>query len=360
MENNSTKTPQKGYTPPIREKRPESRITGRASSVKGTVTPSSVEESHYETIRQGILTNSLVQADFASPEAHIDELTGQRSIQRDNLIYTFSGKDSKGLSLSALQLLDIFAWLWEKGRIPQDGSFSISVQEYMDLRGLKDRKSAKECLKSDIKALMETTVEIMGESKKTRGFSLIGQASFIDSWIFDRNGLHVNLGRATLEQFRKNTFMPYHLGMLKINSSKYPNAYKLGRKLQEYAYLNLRNGEGWPQRISVENLLKSTSLPSLETVRASGRHFDQQIFSPLDRDLECLEKFGLSWRYAERGAGGAAVDGEILAEMSPEEKMQLLIEYTFSEFPVVKVKEVKETEEEQKKKTRKRKKSNKV
>lgn len=91
----------------------------------------------------------------------------------------------------------------------------------------------------------------------------------------------------------------YNTGLLGVDE-RYPNAYRIMKKLEEHYNMDANQTNNRHDRIGIETLLKVTDLPSYEEVQAKDRgHWIDRIKEPLENNLDYLTKEHLleDWEY---------------------------------------------------------------
>jgi hypothetical protein len=111
----------------------------------------------FSTIRQGVSTNSLTKFRDVKGNTKIDAITGTATITHNDCILTIPNyKQLAGLKTSTYQLLDaITIALTESGA--KSPTVIIPLSNYMERRGLKDRKAAKTQVKNDMEILRQVS-----------------------------------------------------------------------------------------------------------------------------------------------------------------------------------------------------------
>ena len=292
-----------------------------------------VEQGVIETILQNNSTNALTK--FTGKNIAIDQVTGEAEIKRGNFILKIPHyKELSDLKTSTWQLLDALTLkLTANPRKEAEPTVKITLDEYMQRRGLKDRKAAKEQAVADmdiLKSVSFTLEEIKGAGKKkdTVQYRFVNLA---DSGSVEKNGDIVFTYGST---FHKNLvsaqIMPYSPALLQVNNHRNPNAYFLGRKISELKNMNaLHKNAG--NIISVKILLQNAPyIPSYEEVAATNRNFTGRIIEPFERDLNALQE-AFSWEYCHEN--GKPLTEEELENFSYEIFIACNVKFTWHEYP---------------------------
>jgi hypothetical protein len=217
---------------------------------------------------------------------------------------------------------------------------SLSVDEYMNLCALTDRKEARKQLRSNAETLYNLSIEWDEKSKVINPET--GKRKYIKRhWkarLLDKKGTEETItdGRIVVyfsvdiaEYLSKAYIMQYNLQALTIDTNKYRHAFCMYRKL--YLYYNENIIRHKNIRISVEALLKACDIPTPDEVK--DRHYKQQIIDPFERNLLALKNvYGLIyWHYCN--SGGEPLTDEQQTAYNFNDWQNWLIEYTLPNFP---------------------------
>ena len=294
-----------------------------------------VEQGVLETILQNSTTNALTKFTPNAKDTVIDPITGEAKITRGDFILKIPHyQQLAGLKTSTWQLLDALTLkLTANPRKEREATVTLTLDEYMQRRGLKDRKAAKEQAIADMEILKSasfTLEEIKGTGKKKDRVSY-RFVNLADSGSVEKNGDIILTYGAT---FHRNLIaaqiMPYSTALLKVNNHRYPNAYYMGRKIDELKNMNApKPGAG--NVIAVKTLLENAPyIPSFEEVAAADRAFTRRIIEPFERDLNALED-AFSWEYCH--AKGEPLTESELTGFSYETFIKCLVKFTWKDYP---------------------------
>lgn len=288
-------------------------------------------EKLFSKIRQGTSTNELTKVRANKKNTTIDPITGAATIRRGNdFSVTISGyKELGGPKSSSYQLLDaIVKTLTENGT--KSRTVIISLEDYMKLRGLTDRKETKNRAKADLNAL--NRIDLTWEEKrdgKTRAYSVVH--------MMERGDIQLNgdivftFTETFFNVLKEYPVMNYPVGLLTINSHKNPNSFYLGRKIAEHKNMNV--GKKNENIIAVKTLLEDApSIPSHEDVMRTDRAWNRRIKEPFERDMDAdaLNKY-FSWHYCHRE--GAPLTDEELRNFDYNTFIGLMIKIDWKEYP---------------------------
>lgn len=277
------------------------------------ITDMTTNNKDYPMITQGTSLNKLAKVNskknISTDTKYIDEINCYGSVTKvDQNFSLYISLESKyavdrGFTDSAAKLLDMFILGLTKKDLSSD-TVTINLNEYMEYRGLKDRKEAKLQLKKDYDILRYMTfssTETIKENKRkiVKSFTTINLAY---------QGCITTAGQVTISfsprfmQMMKNYYsvMPYPTDLLKISGKNNPYGYALGRKIIEHKNMNYNKKNA--DIISVSSLIEMMivlGLPSKEVVETSktyARHFSRYIIAPFIRDMNALNNI-FDWEF---------------------------------------------------------------
>lgn len=125
----------------------------------------------------------------------------------------------------------------------------------------------------------------------------------------------------------------YAVALLGVDARN-ANAYNIGLKLVEYWNMDSNQRAGRADRIGVDTLLACTTLPSIESIRASRKDWIERIKEPFERALDVLTECGLlaDWQYTHAKAVPLS-DEEAMSILSFEEWAKLYIQFELRDAP---------------------------
>lgn len=215
-----------------------------------------------------------------------------------------------GFKTSTYQLLDLITMhLTENGA--KSPSVKFTLDEYMQRRGLKDRKAAREQVKADLQVLRGISIQWKKKGgKKTEVYSSMNIA---DSGELKRNGIITfTFGGSFFNMLKSYPVMAYPAQLQKLNNKRNPNSYYLGRKISEHK--NMNYGKANENIISVQTLLSvAPYIPSYEKVMETGRQLGQRIIKPFERDMDALQEM-FSWEYCKKN--GEKLTGQEIGNLN--------------------------------------------
>ena len=302
-------------------------------------------QNKFALMRNGTATNQLMKIPpkKKQQEAKLDVLTNTAKFKHDNFLVTFEKfSEIQGLRTSTKKLLDELMIKFTEGN-GKSLIVNLSLDEHMNMRGLKDEKEARKQVKEDLETLSNMTLtfnqKINGKPKDFLNLKIIGTHGIkngIISAAFDI-GFH--------ELILKYQPMPIPQAFLALNDKHNPNAYLLGRRIS--LHKNMNYGTKNEDIISVRTLLETCpDIPAKEEVAQKDRMYKQKIIEPFEIGMNALEETKIfTWEYCH--SKGEPLTDEELKTMDYEVFINLLIKITWTDYPV---REIKKREIKRKKK----------
>ena len=251
----------------------------------------------FQMIRQGQATNRLTKINARKRDnLKLDILSQSVKILADeNFAIEIKNFPKSGeLKNSTLQLLDALTLKFTETDA-KSRCINLSLHEYMNMRGIKNEKTAREQVKIDLEILYNLSLHY----KEKRHGKFTG--TFIDVRLIDKKGVIKNsvIGLRITPEFyallQTYNIMPYPIRLLALNNQANPHSYYFGRKITEHKNMNYFQPNA--DIISVETLLKSSPvMPALDEVSKNGQHYIQQIITPFERDMNALDEIFM-WEY---------------------------------------------------------------
>lgn len=304
---------------------------GDVLKIINEIIAAAIEEAKtFSTIRQGTATNALTKVNsILGRNTVIDQFTGAATVTEGDLTITFPHFENiGGLKTSTHRLLDaITVALTESGA--KSPTVSLSLAEYMEKCGLKDRKEARKQAKEDLETLFDARISYKEQDRDGQpgGFA---DVRICEAKGISRDGIISFKFSDTLYQtLLRSCIMPYPQQLWRLNSKRNPNSYYFLRKIAEYKNMNV--GKASEDIISVKTLLAaSPAMPTHRSVAAKDRHFSRSIIEPFERDMNALEET-LVWEYCH--SKGAPLTDEELENFNYELFRTLLIKITWKQYP---------------------------
>ena len=256
------------------------------------------------------------------------EIVGEQIIEGVHV--ELSNFDALNITAGARKLFDILTIKLTKQvpykptaeQILKERRVTLSLDEYMSLCGLSDRKESQKQLRNNTEVLYHISLEwderskiIDPETGRKKYRKRHWKARLLDGTGEDEaitgSGITVYFLPELVEYLGQGFIMQSNLRALTINTNKYRHAYNLYRKLYEYYNENRPKHEHI--RISVQSLLKACpEMPRPEEVKS--RHYKQQIIDPFEDNMDALQEAGIivSWEYCNSG-GEPLTDEQLTA-----------------------------------------------
>ena len=281
----------------------------------------------FNNIRQGTATNRLTKFSTRKKETP-DPISGILKMTSDDFtVVVEKFLQTKGLRTSTWQLFDALTQ-----EATRDGVKSlkvkISLQDFMNVRGLKDEQEARKQIKEDLGTLSHLRIEF-NEYRRGRKTTNFINVAIIGTHGIKNNEIVAVFDTAFLELYKTYNVMPYPTLLYRLNNKYNPNSFYFGRKITEHKNMNYNKPNA--DIISVEALLNSSPvMPSYDEISKNGRHYAQQIINPFERDMDALEEI-FTWEYCH--SNGTPLTDEELEIMSYDIFIKLLVKITWRYYP---------------------------
>lgn len=225
-------------------------------------------------------TNNL--AHNLTSEVAIDVL-GARKIVGENFEITFEGVEQLKRNTSAVRLFDLFTTISNQMSEPLA---RIHLDDYMNLRGVKDKKTARKQVQEDLKLLEQVHMKYKG-TKKNKGdwlnFYLFGGSSGIKNSV-----IYFRFNEDYFRTIPRKQFAYLPEEYYKFNDYKNPHTTYFLRRICVHKRINI--GEPNENIIGVKTLIESS--PNFPEYKGD---FTQKILSKFERDMDVITCF--SWYY---------------------------------------------------------------
>jgi hypothetical protein len=311
-----------------RDEQPEYSFSDHADFLTPSVKPNQQEQlTTFSTIRQGTATNALTKAGTNRKNTNIDPITGTATIIHGGLVLTIPHfEELTGLKTSTAQLLDaLTVALTESGA--KTPSVTLSLNEYMDKRGLSDRKEARKQVTEDLEMLYNASISFKEKRQKQ-------EQDFFDVRICDAKGIkngiiNFSFGTSFYNILLGYPVMPYPPQLWRLSGKRNPNSYYLLRKISEHK--NMNAGKKNEDTIAVKTLLAcSPFFLSHEEVMRTDRHLNKRIMEPFERDMNALDET-VRWHYCH--SNDEPLTDEELASLSYALFAELLVKIFWTAYP---------------------------
>lgn len=228
---------------------------------------------------------------------------------------------------------------------------TIALSDYMALRGIKDRKSARKQINEDCD--IGTSMKISWKGKDDGVVSPFTYINIFDSAGIGSDGtISLNFGSTFMSMLVNAFEMKLPMLYWRINDKYNPNGASLLYTISLYKHMN--RGKNNEDIVSVKALLEHCPfIPNYEdlpTYSGTGRKVGEKIIEPLERDLEALAEV-LTWEYCN--SKKAVLTDEQLSDTSYESFIKRYVNFTWKDYPQSEYLEAKkERDAERKKKAR--------
>ena len=311
----------------------EPEIVDEAQNEKNEATEE-INSKTFSKVWQGTATNELAKI-TTSKNVPVDSFRNVVKIKNGDFELSLENfSQITGVRTSTHKLLDILMMTYsDTGK----KEVAISLDDFMKLRGLKDKKTSEEQVKEDLATIYRASISFkQKEGNKT--------VSYDDVRIIQDKGQGLKNGmiRATFGDKFFNAMQNYHVMpmppvFLAINDRHNPNAYHLGRRIA--LHKNMNYGKPNENLISIETLLEAC--PNLETheeeIKERNYKYREKIIEPFERDMNALEETGIfTWEYCHSNA--MPLTDEEIKNLNYKTFKNLLIKITWHTYPLREIK----------------------
>ena len=272
----------------------------------GILKPKNPNIKHFGMVHQNSATNALTKIKpKEGVNVTVDMFTGIAELKKGGLTVVMKQFREINIRTSAFMLYDFLVM-----RLTENGAkspvISVSLDDYMNIRGLQNPKEAREQVKEDLETLYNISISF---EEKRRG----GSKSFHDLRVLSDKGIPV---------------MPYCKEIFKLDTNKYRHAYALYGKIQEHKNMNI--GKKNENIISVKTLLDAASgIPTYDEVMKKNRAINENIIEPFQENMNALAPM-ITWEYCN-------IDGTSLyntnSEIDYQTFINLNVRVTWLEYP---------------------------
>jgi hypothetical protein len=284
----------------------------------------------YGITHQGIATNIITKIKPSTSSNITIDMFGNATIKEHGMTLLISGFNDliNKIGVSTKKLLDAFTMTLTKSG-SQSSLVRLSLDEYMNMCHLKDKKEARRQINLDMEAL--SRLKLSWNEKEKGGRS----KDFLDVFVFGgekgiRNGtIYFSFSQTFFDILRRYPTMPYHRALFQVNPKYNPNSYNLGRRILEHKRINA--GKKNENRIAVATLLKiCLDIPRYDEVMKTDRAVTRRIIERFNRDLDALESI-FTWEYSHRNE--VQLSEEELRDFSYSSFISCLINVHWNEYP---------------------------
>ena len=225
----------------------------------------------------------------------------------------------------------------------------LDVEDFAKANGINiDSESAMKNFRFKLKKSLETlrysgiswTEKVKGQPKSYSGMNYIGK------YELKSNSLMIEFTISMAEYLTSLPLLNYPRSLYKLDDRDF-NAFAIGEAMCiHYSQDNnvIRQTEG---KLRVETLLKYTSFPNYEELKAQKRSWEERVKEPFENALDHLTKNGFlkDWKYCHNG-GIEITDEEIKTGIinSYEKFISLIIKFELNDYDDSKIRAIEITE----------------
>lgn len=254
----------------------------------------------YGYLHQGPLTNALPMVRSQEAISTIDEITGTVKFEIDSYSLQLpKGYPQERIRQSLFNLFDFLVEVYtSKGA--RSAVIETTLDEYMQIRGLSDRKVAYAVTSEDLETLNAASIRFLERysrkagSKELPGFLSVRLTRAVG--INKRGAIVCTLDDATHAILAQYPTMIFPHELYKLNAKHNPHSRAFLRKIAEHKRMNA--GKKNEDIISVKTLLKASSLPTYKSITEGARQVTKRIIDPFERDMNALES--IKWEYCHK------------------------------------------------------------
>ena len=228
----------------------------------------------------------------------------------------------------------------------------FAIANGVDITSTDAMKNFRRKVKNSLNILLTSNItwteKIKGKEKSYSGMNYIGK------YDLDCNALRIEFTISMAEYLASLPLINYPRSLYKLDDRDF-NAFAIGEAMcVHYSQDNnvIRQTEG---KLRVETLLKCTSFPTYDELKAQKRSWEERVKEPFENALDHLTQSGFlkEWKYCYEG-GIEITDDEIRAGIinSYEKFISLIIKFELNDFEESKIRstEIKEKKAEKIKK----------
>lgn len=265
-----------------------------------------------------------------------NQLITERIIKGSNGVNVYLTDDGNTDLIFKSNNVDMmYTLLLHKALTEHSKDMVLSLDEFMEIRGLKDRQTADEQARAALAILKKMEIELQYKKGKTiTGFRRTNILQSI-AWEEDsskRRGRKIRYGAvfsddiysaatssAAFAQMTGYELLPMQIMRI---SGKKPHAYRFARLFNAHLRRNVSNPYQQPYDLTVKYLLNNSTLPRYEDLKDKAQ-VKQLIIKPFDDSFEYLVEQGIikEFTYHHRK------DGDKIQELTDDERDRLLYDY---------------------------------
>lgn len=292
------------------------------------------------------ITNKIIgchfkETDLKRPNNFIkasrDSITNNVTLQRENIKMVIEASDIDNMRLDTKVHKTLIILMHELTKImpykkildlqtaANYMEFTITLKDYMDDRGLKDRTTAREQLKSSLQILKKSTISYKYKDKNDN--ERVGEIGILDSWEFYNAKATVRVSPTFICHLsNSNLLMNYNKKLLTINDKKNPSSFNLGNELLIDARRNKNNKKRNKNGVFIINVRKLISV--CDALTYDNKNFTSRIYDRFENDMDALvdNKILKSWQFCNKGRNTLS-DAELEKSKNYKDFLELYVLY---------------------------------
>lgn len=232
--------------------------------------------------------NALNQSSRLNSKRDSRNLIGQTQVTFKDITALFSGA-SLGVTEAQLQDYILIKHASDSNH-DNNRTVTFTLKEYMDIRGLKDAKNARNTLKKSLDILTNLQISYSGGNKSNPYNQSFGKRNIFSGYDYYRGNVSITFTpemNAIVTQ--QSMPMPYHKLLLRLDPKREATSFYIFRRLLENKRMNYNQGRA--DRAKISNLLENCpNLPTYEEVMAGNKNVDDRIIQPFFKAVERLSE----------------------------------------------------------------------
>ena len=294
------------------------------------VVGSFASDSLYKKTLQGKPVHGLIASSTSPQVMQINAVTGAGEMNINGVAIVV---DAEVIPIFTPQAFQVFIMLITKAteQLPRENQITpeailsnrmirITLDDYMRLRKIRDKKNAREQLNAAVRSLYGISLDWYetGYNKPEGKSRKVKERTHYSTRILDKigtreGGTPVRRGAAEVQltydmaKYLAGAYIMYYpAALLEINTQYHPYSVQLGWEL--CSLYNMNWGKQNQGKTTVKTLLKAANgIPRYEEIAATGQVYDR-IIRPFDRDMRELVDRGVLADYYYYDDMGARVD----------------------------------------------------
>jgi len=290
-------------------------------------TPTLPEEP-FSAVLQGEATNALTK--FSSKGLAPHDITGHMVIKRGNTSVKIENfRDlATGFKVSTAQLLDAMTLQLTRNSA-KSATVAMSLEEYMALGQVKNRRDAYRQAAADLEVLFNSRLSYVEKKRGQDGKNFL-DLHICESKAITNGIIYFTFGSTIFTLLKGYRIMQYPPQLFHKHNNRNPHRFYLGRKIAEHKNMNYHKANA--DIIAVKTLLAiCPELPTYEEVIKTDRRLGARIIDPFERDMDSLSDI-FSWHYCHSN-GSPLTKEETDERPSYEQFAARLVKVTWNQYP---------------------------